>query len=330
MINNLGWKSISEAADEAIQEIEGRRDGTIKSLKTSKPKLDNALFDGVPWGSIMLTGGLSGSGKSMFVEELKRDFVDCNPDQDFEILSFEFEMLGKMQVLRNLSGKTGKSVKDLLSAGGTKLSSADLTDVTRKAMEVGRYPISYVDNTGTHEEIEDTITHFINEKELIENNRGLVITMDHVLLAKEKPNESERIMLKNICNAMIRVKKRFSSKINILIILVTQLNRDIEQKERILNKNLHMPTKTDIMGSSSLFQACDYCVILHCPANISGIGNAYSHMDLPLFHPGIPEKKMIYFHVLKTRTDNSSILMMYENFAESKIEEYNDLSDFKV
>jgi replicative DNA helicase len=323
-VRSLSWKSINKATKEALEEIKGRKEGTIKSLQTSMPKLDKALFDGFPWGSIILAGGLSGSGKSMFVEQLKRDFVNYNPNEKFEILSFEFEMLGKMQVLRNLSGKLGTSVRHLLSADSNTLSDGELDMAKGKLNEISRYPISYVDNAGTSEEIEKTISSFIEVKKLKEDKKGLIITMDHVLLAKENLNESERIMLRNISNAMIRVKKKYSDEFPVMIILVTQLNRNIEQKERILNEKLHMPNKTDIQGSSSLFQSCDFCLVLHNPSTLKGIGDTYSHEKLPLYTPD-EQNAMIYIHVLKARTGEQSILAMKENFANSRIEEYNDL-----
>lgn len=54
---------------------------------------------------------MSGSGKSIVLENLKRNFIKYNNPEEFYILSFEFEMASHDQLARNVSGTMKKDLK---------------------------------------------------------------------------------------------------------------------------------------------------------------------------------------------------------------------------
>lgn len=87
-MSSLKWESIDHAAERAIKELEGRRDGRITSLQTGSKKLNDALLDGIPWNKVMTIAARSKAGKSMYLEQLKRELVDCNPKESLKILFF--------------------------------------------------------------------------------------------------------------------------------------------------------------------------------------------------------------------------------------------------
>ena len=112
---SLPFKHISETVEDLTQIIDDRRQGKISSLKTGKKKLDDATFQGLLWNRIITIAGMSGSGKSLTLEELKYNLITLNPEEKIEVLSFELEMLGTDQVARRISAQVGKSQKYLYS-----------------------------------------------------------------------------------------------------------------------------------------------------------------------------------------------------------------------
>lgn len=323
---SLKYKHISQAIEQATKYLNGRRDGTITSLKTGSKKLNNATMDGLEWNKIITLGGLSGSGKSLVCEQWKREFIENNPD-DFKILSFEFEMLAVDQILRNLSAKTAYSVKDL-QIKGKDITQQEFDAIIKLAHTFKYFPIYYVDNSGTVDDIESTIYDFYQE-ECRQDDLGLVVTLDHVLLTMGKQGESEKAIIDSLYKRCIKIKKHFESLGHrIIFVLVSQLNRDIETPERSLNPALHYPTKNDLFGASSIYHTSDYVIITHKPVNINGIGNYYGlpvegfPKGLPTMNPKSPQQPMIYWHIIKARGDDISTLMMVDNFKESRIDEY--------
>lgn len=330
--NVLEYRHISHAANQALEYIDGRRKGTIKSLKTSHEKLNQQTLGGFEWNKIVTLAGLSGSGKSMILEQWKRDFVDLNPEQDFEILSFEFEMLGRDQVARSISGKMNLTTKELFSGNNNKISDDQFKQIQNVVnSSIIKYPIYYIDELGDVDQVRETIMSFVKDKQIFEKNKSLVVTLDHVLLIKEKRSDEELKKIKQLYDMCIELKKLFDHhNQKILFILLSQLNRDIEKNEnRILNNKLHYPQKTDLFGSSHIFFSSDIVIVSHRPAKIPGInwyglpfGDAYPK-GLPTKCPENPDRDMIYWHVLKNRGDDDAILMMLEDFRNSKVVDYN-------
>lgn len=266
-------------------------------------------------------------------EELKRNFVLLNPEQKFKILSFEFEMLGQDQALRNVSGRLGKSTKYILSADNNKISGKEMAEIKTQLNEYSNYPIYFVDQLGTVDEITSTIDAFAQNEELLQTGEGLIVTIDHVLLTKGKQGEDEKRVVDTLMHACVSIKKRYASMgIPIILIVLSQLNRNLETPERILNPQLHYPTKNDIFGASSVYYSSDYVMITHKPAVIDGIKSYYGparvgHPNgLPVFNPMNDENQaMVYWHLIKERFGTPKIMMMLDEFKYSRVGEYEPI-----
>lgn len=240
-------------------------------------------------------------------------------------------MLASDQVARSIGGKLGKSTKQLYSANGETLTDQDLHEVLSKAEEISKYPIYYVDDIGSVQDIERTIYNFVAEQNLIANQEGLVVTIDHILLTKGRQGEAEKAVIDDLTHTMVSIKKSLSARgLKILIILVGQLNREIERPERILNQNLQYPNRNDIFGASSIYQCSDYVMITHKPATIEGIAEFYGPerpamgypKGLPVYNPHNPTQAMVYWHLLKERFGDPKILMMLDSFKYSRVDEF--------
>ena len=53
--------------------MKGRKEGTITSVKTPWPKLNDATVNGFEWHSMIVVGGRPGAGKTAVKEQIVRE-----------------------------------------------------------------------------------------------------------------------------------------------------------------------------------------------------------------------------------------------------------------
>lgn len=324
----LPIKSMRQITAETTEYINGRKLGKIKSLKTSAERVNEAIMDGFDWNRIITIAGLSGSGKSTLCRQWIKDFIQLNPLEKFEVLSFQFEMLGIDEVARDLSSSSKISIKEMYSAG-VVLEDDKQNRLNELLDKFSHYPISVVDTAGTVNDIKDTILYYFTENNLIENNIGLVVTIDHTLLVKPNEYEDEKVVIDNLMKTIVEIKKIVASAGGkILFFVLSQLNRNIESNDRILNSKLHYPNKNDLFGASSVYYSSDYVIIIHRPAIVEGLGNWYGPpkknfpQGLPVFNPTNSNQSMIYLHIIKERFGMNRIIPMLDDLEHSSITEY--------
>lgn len=292
--NTLPFKSISEVVDESLEYIRKRKDKTIVPLKTRWNKFNKVCCGGIEPNMIVTIAGGSGSGKSAFANTLETDLIDLNPDQEIVILSFSYEMLSYRQVGRKLSNKLRKTTAELYSSDQS-LSNTEFNKIEEVADKIKKYPIYYIDTPSTVENMEKTIDYF---HENIAKGKWLIVILDHALLV-EGQGESERGTIVDLQKMFIR-KKKLS---NTSIIQISQMNRNIEQPDRINNPSMHYPMRSDLAASDAIFQASDYVIALSRPEllNITAYG-----IDR------LPVKDKVYLHFLKVR-DGEPFILEFEN-----------------
>lgn len=287
---------MSEVSQEAITYIAGRRDHSIVSLKTRWPKFNKQCMGGIEPNTVYTIAGISGSGKSSFGNEIATDIIDLNPSENIIILNFSLEMVGFRQVGRTLSNKLKKTTSELYS------SEKDLDDktfdkVVTVANQLKKYPIYFVDNPGTSKQVEETIMTFYN-KYVKGTNKHFIIMYDHALLTKREGTVIETIS--NLLQVFIQVKKLPLTS----VIVLTQMNRNIEQPERINNPLAHYPMRSDLSSSDAIFQGSDYVLALHRP-ELLGI-QEYGPNKLPTSHK-------VFMHILKNRDAGEPCIIEFEN-----------------
>lgn len=180
----------------------------------------------------------------------------------------------------------------------------------------------------TVDELINTIIVFIQNRKLVEKRTNLIITIDHVLLTSpSKQNEDEKSIIDRLMKSLVNLKKIINSMgINVIFIVLSQLNREIESYERVNNPFLHYPSKRDLFAASSTYYCSDYVLVLHRPASVVGMGNFYGpptgeyKRGLPVFHPKTKEV-MIYGHVIKNRFYKPVVISFVDNFHKAMIAE---------
>ena len=202
-------------------------------------------------------------------------------------------MVSSRNVGRKLSNRLRRTTSELYSAE-IDLTDSEFQKVKATAEEIKDYPIYYVDTPSSVEEIEATIDYF---HENIAKEKWLVIILDHTLLVE---GDSERGTIVNLQKMFIRKKKLKNTS----IIQITQLNRNIEQPERLNNPSSHYPMRSDLSASDAIFQASDYVIALSRP----------ELLNLQLYGINrLPVKNKVYVHFLKVRDAGEPCILEFDN-----------------
>lgn len=292
----LSFRHISTATNEAVEYIRKRKNHEIQSLRTRWNKFNKSCIGGIEPNTIYTIVGISGSGKSSFVNTLETDLIDLNSNQDVIVLNFSFEMLSSRQVGRKISSKLRQTTAELYSANN------DLTDdlldrVEQTSQQIKSYPIYYVDTPGTVEDIASTINYFYETKA---KDKKFVIILDHTLLVEGQNRESALQVISELQKLFIKVKKLP----NTTIIQLSQMNRNIENPERINNPSMHYPMRSDISSADTIFHASDYVICIHRP----------ELLNIQQYGPNrLLVKNKVYLHILKNRDAGECTILEFDN-----------------
>lgn len=294
--SNLKIRPISVVTDEAVNYIKARKNHDINSLATRWKKLNTCCMGGIEPNCVYTIAGISGSGKSSFANSLAADLIDYNPKENIIVLVFSLEMVGFRQIGRMLSNKLRKTTSYLYSSQ-EDLDNTTYEQVVNVSNQIRNYPIFFVDDPGTPEQVDETIQNFYN-KYVKGQNKHFVIMYDHTLLTKRIGSTIET--LSALQEVFIRTKKLPLTS----VIQLSQMNRRIEEPERINNPASHYPMRSDLSSSDSIFQASDYVLVIHRP-EILGI-QEYGPNRLPTYNK-------VYIHILKNRDAGKPCILEFEN-----------------
>lgn len=292
-MEQIVYKTIAQAADESVAYIKARKDHTIIPLKTRWKKFNRVCCGGIEPNMIITIAGISGSGKSSIVNAIETDLIELNPTQDVVILDFSFEMVSFRSVTRKLSYRLRRTTSELYSSDET-VEDDIFNKVVEEAEKLKKYQIYYVDTPCTVEEIEKTIDYFHDN---IAKNKWLIVILDHALLVE---GDTERGTIVDLQKMFIR-KKKLS---NTSIIQLSQMNRNIEQPERINNPAMHYPLRSDLAASDALFHASDYVIAINRPELLNL--TSYGIKRLPV-------KNKVYLHFLKVRDAGEPCILEFDN-----------------
>jgi replicative DNA helicase len=260
----------------------------------------------------LVTESFISTHNTLIANAITRNLHALNKKQDFNILHFQFEMLGRNMALRELSAGTNLNIRYLQSAKDPGMPPLTKTDHEKLlhyvASQRGRKEY-VIDRALTVEGIKKAIYDFYAA-----HRKPFVITLDHTLLVKMSSSEtSKMVTLQNLATMMTEVKK----DLPVIFLILTQMNREIDDAARQEpGKLANYPTEADVYGSDYLLQCADVMIAYNRPAkyNLSQYGpNRY--LITPL------DKFLLAQHVLKNRFGDVGINWYRAEYATMNVVE---------
>ena len=268
LFQGRGFQKIDKAVNQSIAIVKDAMNGKRDVYPTKWPRLNRNLLGGLQGGKMYVIAGRPGVGKSAFSNQMVFDILDANQDKNVTVLYWSFEMPGYQQIMRSASKQVKKQLGDLLSVEA-RLKDEDFKNYANSVQKYNKYPVYFNNVPRTMEFIKQT-----NEQVFMNNSRGRVINIfDHSRLVRGPQEYSELQKLNEISKGCMWMQ----SKMGVINILLSQLNRNIEQEHRA--KNQYQPLLTDLFGGDSIGQDAHVVMILNRPYDIYGITKTYCNED---------------------------------------------------
>jgi len=306
-MKNKTWFPQNNSFKEALIYMKNRMEGTEKSIYTPWHKFNDAATDGLEWNTLTIIGGRPGSGKTLIKDQIIRESFVLNPEEKFRVLEFQFEMVGRTSAIREFSAITGKTYKELCSAG-SKLRMDILNKCHSYAKQKVQYPIDIVSTPMTVNQMREQVDMYM------EANKGTktIITLDHTILVKKAPYQNSRQdMLFELGEFFTQTKRDYPC----LFIALSQLNRNIDNPDRAVNgKYGNYILESDIFGSDAMLQHADMVVGVNRPAK----------QKIRYYGPDryiIDDDRTLVFHFLKARNGDARMSFFKAEFEQMKVSE---------
>lgn len=303
------WGGQFKAFNEALNYMSRRQSGEEKSIYTPWPKFNDATTDGLEWNTLTVIGGRPGSGKTLIKDQIIRESFDLNPGDEFRVLEFQFEMVGRTSAIREFSSLTGKTYKELCSAG-----SVLTTDVINKCYEYAKTrvknPVDIISTPMTVNQMREQIDMYMEEHK----GANTIITLDHTILVKRAPYQNNRLdMLFELGEFFTQCKRDYPC----MFIALSQLNRNIDNPDRAVDgKYGNYILESDIFGSDAMLQHADTLVGINRPAK----------QKIRYYGPDryiIQDDRTLVLHFLKARNGDARMSFFKAEFERMQVSEMN-------
>ena len=275
-----GFKSINKSISASLYQVQDGMKGKRRVYPTKWARLNKNLLGGLQPGKMYVIAGRPGVGKSAFSNQLIFDLLDVNKGKNLLVLYWSFEMPGYQQILRAGSKGSNKQVSELLSVEKT-LTDSDYEKYRQEVIKYNDYPIYFNNIPRNMDFIKEANVDICNRKP----DATVINVFDHSRLVLSN-REQELQKLNDISKGCMWLQ----SKMGTINILLSQLNRNIEQEHRA--KAQYQPLLTDLFGGDSIGQDAHVVIMLQRPNDLYGITDLYCDED-PI--------KLLACHIEKNR-----------------------------
>ena len=301
------WDGQYQAFNEALKYMLARQSGKEKSIQTPWPKFNDAITDGLEWNTLTVIGGRPGSGKTLIKDQIIRESFILNPAEDFRVLEFSFEMVGRTTALREFSSITGKTYKELCSAG-TVLAKDTFDKCHQYSKHRVKSPVDQITTPMTVNQMRDQVDIYMN----MHQGKKTIITLDHSILVKRAPYQNNRLdMLFELGEFFTEVKRKYPC----MFICLSQLNRNIDNPDRAVDgKYGNYVLESDIFGSDAMLQHADTLIGINRPAK----------QKIRYYGPDryiIQDDRTLVLHFLKARNGDTRMSFFKAEFERMQISE---------
>ena len=299
------WNGQYQSFNEALKYMLDRQSGKEKSIQTPWPKFNDAVTDGLEWNTLTVIGGRPGSGKTLIKDQIIRESFVLNPAEEYRVLEFQFEMVGRTSALREFSSITGKTYKELCSAG-TVLTTETFNKCHLYAKDRVKNPVDIISTPMTVNQMREQIDMYMEEHK----GQKTIITLDHSILVKRAPYQNSRLdMLFELGEFFTQCKREYPC----MFICLSQLNRNIDNPDRAVDgKYGNYVLESDIFGSDAMLQHADTLIGINRPAK----------QKIRFYGPDryiIQDDKTLVLHFLKARNGDTRMSFFRAQFEMMKI-----------
>ncbi|HBK4821638.1 DnaB-like helicase C-terminal domain-containing protein [Enterobacter asburiae] len=242
--NRQGLREFSEVMGDWVDEVEARwsdSDAT-RGLSTGIGSLDDLLQPkGLVKGALMVIGARPKMGKTTLYSQLA---VNCAEVEQLPALMFSLEMPDK-QIVERMIGQVSRVNTDVFY--GDRYDDAQVAMAFAAGGRLAQTGNLYVDDTPGI-----TLAHIVAESRRIKRERGAVgmVLVDYLTLMTADKADRNDLAYGIITKGL----KNLAKELNCVVVLLTQLNRDLEKRT---NKR---PMPSDSRDTGQIEQDCDYWV----------------------------------------------------------------------
>ena len=262
-----GFKSIKQSVTTSLNEVKTGMLGKRRIYPTKWERLNKNLLGGLQPGKMYVVAGRPGVGKSAFSNQLIFDLLDVNKGKNLLVLYWSFEMPGYQQILRAGAKGSNKQVSQLLSVE-KKLTDIEYEKYKEEVIKYNNYPMYFNNIPRNMDFIKEANVDITNKKP----NHTIINIFDHSRLILSN-REQELQKLNDISKGCMWLQ----AKMGTINILLSQLNRNIEQEHRA--KAQYQPLLTDLFGGDSIGQDAHVVMMLQRPYDLYGINEIYCNED---------------------------------------------------
>jgi replicative DNA helicase len=258
-----GFKSINKSISASLYQVEDGIKGIRRIYPSKWNRLNKNLLGGLQPGKMYVIAGRPGVGKSAFSNQLIFDLLDRNKGKKLLVLYWSFEMPGHQQIMRAGAKGINKQVSELLSVE-EKLERAAYDAFKEEVLKYAHYPIYFNNIPRDMEFVKDSNIEITNKRP----DHTIINVFDHSrLILSDKESELQKL------NEVSKGCMWLQAKMGTINILLSQLNRNIEQEHRA--KNQYQPLLTDLFGGDSIGQDAHVVMMLQRPHDLYGITDTY-------------------------------------------------------
>jgi len=306
-ITKIEWEGQYSTFNSGLKYMLNRQKGLEKSIYTPWPKFNDATTDGLEWNTLTVIGGRPGSGKTLIKDQIIRESFTLNPNDDFRVLEFQFEMVGRTSALREFSSITGKTYKELCSAG-SKLSTDIINICHQYAKERVKNPVDIISRPMTINQMREQVDLYMDHHK----GKKTIITLDHTMLVKRAHYQNNSLdMLFELGEFFTQCKRDYPC----LFITLSQLNRNIDNPDRAVDgKYGNYILESDIFGSDAMLQHADNLIGINRPAK----------QKIKYYGPDryiINSERDLVLHFLKARNGDTRMSFFKGEFEKMQISE---------
>lgn len=242
--NRRGLREFSEVMGDWVDEVEARwsdSDAT-RGLSTGIGSLDDLLQPkGLVKGALMVIGARPKMGKTTLYSQLA---VNCAEVEQLPALMFSLEMPDK-QIVERMIGQVSRVNTDVFY--GDRYDDAQVAMAFAAGGRLAQTGNLYVDDTPGI-----TLAHIVAESRRIKRERGAVgmVLVDYLTLMTAYKADRNDLAYGIITKGL----KNLAKELNCIVVLLTQLNRDLEKRT---NKR---PMPSDSRDTGQIEQDCDYWI----------------------------------------------------------------------